>query len=129
MQRFTVPVLLLLVAALLAACAPGPGAQVTVSGRVTAGPTCPVQSASPDPACDDRPVPAVLRVEDDAGREVATVRADADGGFSVDLPPGDYRIIPQPVDGILGTAEPMEVTVEADRPLGGLVIAYDTGIR
>ena len=44
-------------AAVLAGCAPGGAeARLPLRGDVTAGPTCPVESASPDPSCDDRPV-------------------------------------------------------------------------
>ncbi len=57
------------------------------------------------------------------------VTAGADGAFSVQLTPGVYRLIPAPVDGLLGTAAPVELRVRAGDPVTDLAIAYDTGIR
>lgn len=132
MPRFAVRALAVLaIAAVLAACAPGGAeARLTLRGDVTAGPTCPVESASPDPACDDRPVAgAVLVVRDANGDEVTRVTSDADGAFRVDLPPGRYTVVPQPVDGLLGTGPPEEVELRAGEPPPPLAIGYDTGIR
>lgn len=100
-----------------------------VAGRVLAGPTCPVQQDPPDPACADRPVPgAVLVVFDEKGREVTRISTDPNGYFRSSLDPGLYRIEPQPVEGLLGTAPVFEVEI---RPGITLEIAtdYDTGIR
>lgn len=100
-----------------------------VSGRVSAGPTCPVVTDPPDPNCADRAVSgAVLIVEDLEGTEVARATSDADGQFSVAVAPGSYRIVPQPVDGLMGTAEPMDVQVVLGEP-AVVEIVYDTGIR
>lgn len=104
--------------------------QSWIGGQVLAGPTCPVESMSPDPACAERPVDgAVLVVEDLAGDEVARTSSGADGMFRVDLAPGVYRLVPQPVEGLMGTAPAIEVRVEADEPVTDLRIGYDTGIR
>ncbi len=101
-----------------------------VVGRVTAGPVCPVERVPPDPACAPRPVAgAVLVVSDPSGREVTRATSDAQGGFSIALPPGRYTLTPQPVEGLLGTAPPVEVTIVAGGPPVSLEIQYDTGIR
>jgi hypothetical protein len=101
-----------------------------ISGIVLAGPVCPVESVSPDPSCADRPVPgAILVVEDAAGGEVARVAATPDGTFRVELPEGSYRLVPQPVEGVMGTATPIDLLVVAGEPISDLVVAYDTGIR
>ena len=101
-----------------------------ISGMVTAGPTCPVVTDPPDPSCADRPVEgAVLVVTTLAGVEVDRTTSDADGRFALSLPPGTYRLEPQPVEGLMGTAEPVEFTVEPGAPALDLVIGYDTGIR
>ena len=93
-----------------------------------AGPTCPAERHPPDPDCADRPVDgAVLVVTDLEGEEVARVISDADGRFGIRLEPGAYRLVPQPYDGLLGTAPPREFTVESD-PVE-LYVGYDTGIR
>jgi len=108
---------------------PLPGA-TGVRGRVTAGPTCPVERDPPDPACADRPVAgAVLIFRDGAGTEIARVTSDADGTFAVTLAPGSYGLTAEPVEGLMGTPGPMDVEVAAGQPTAELVVSYDTGIR
>jgi hypothetical protein len=104
----------------------------SVTGMVHAGPVCPVEKPG-DPACADRPVKgAVLVVTTVAGAEIARATSAADGTFSLALPPGDYVVVPQPVDGLMGTARPLPFQVPAagagvsPTPLD---VAYDTGIR
>jgi hypothetical protein len=101
-----------------------------VHGVVIAGPSCPVVTDPPDPDCRDRPVPgAVIVVLDRAGRQVARVTSDADGTFSIELAPGAYRLVPQPVEGLMGTAGEQQISVAAGEPLAEVIVAYDTGIR
>jgi hypothetical protein len=105
-------------------------AESGVSGTVTAGPTCPVVTDPPDPSCADRPVAgAVLVVTTLAGVELDRTTSDAEGRFALSLPPGTYRLEPQPVEGLMGTAAPVEFAVEPGAPALDLVIGYDTGIR
>jgi hypothetical protein len=105
---------------------PGPG----VTGLVSAGPTCPVVTDPPDPSCADRPVDgAVLVVTTLDGVEVARTTSDAEGRFNLSLAPGTYRLEPQPVEGLMGTAAPIEFTVQLDAPSAELLVSYDTGIR
>ncbi len=111
----------------IAACGGRAVDRFPVEGFVHAGPTCPIESDPPDPACADRPVPdAVLVVVDAAGGEVASLRTDPDGRFRVELPAGTFTIVPQPVEGLLGTPGDVSITVPVD---GRIDIAYDTGIR
>lgn len=101
-----------------------------VRGIVIAGPTCPVVTDPPDPSCADRPVAgAVLVFSDASGGEVARAISAADGTFSVELAPGAYRLSAEPVEGLMGTPEPMEVGVEVGQPMAELTVSYDTGIR
>jgi hypothetical protein len=101
-----------------------------VSGMVTAGPICPVVTDPPDPSCADRPVEgAVLVVTTLTGVEVDRTTSDAKGRFALSLAPGTYRLEPQPVEGLMGTAAPVEFTVEPGAPALDLAIGYDTGIR
>ena len=73
----------------------------------TAGPTCPVARPN-DPACADRPIAGVaVHILDATGLEVATLQTDAAGGFTVALPPGQYRVQADAVEGLMGTAEPV----------------------
>ncbi len=97
-------------------------------GRVTAGPTCPVERPG-DAACAPRTVEgAVLIVSDGGGNEVARVTTDASGLFRFSMPAGDYTLGPEPVEGLMGTAQPMPFTV-ANGTVTWLDVAYDTGIR
>ncbi len=110
---------------------PLPAQPVGVAGFVMAGPVCPLERNPPDLACADRPVPgATLVVLDAAGTVVARVSAGATGGYLVELPPGQYRLVPQPVPGLLGRPQPLAFRVAADAtgPLR-LDVEYDTGIR
>lgn len=104
-----------------------PGSVVT--GTAVSGPTCPVVTEPPDPACDDRPVAdAEMVIVDEAGTEVARVRTDGEGRFSVELEAGEYRLVPQPVEGLMGTPPEVGIVVhETDVDVG--LISYDTGIR
>ena len=67
-------------------------------------------------------------IVDDAGDEVATTTTGDDGRFRLDLPPGTYDVQPQPVDGLMGTAPPVSVTVDIDQA-SEVTLSYDTGIR
>ena len=108
---------------------PMPGA-TGVRGVVTAGPTCPVVTDPPDPDCADRTVAgAVLVVNSAAGVEVERATAEADGTFSIELAPGAYRVVAQPVEGLMGTPAPIDLQVEAGQPMTELQVVYDTGIR
>jgi hypothetical protein len=101
----------------------------TIEGYVHAGPVCPVETDPPDPACADRPVEgAVLLITDREDVTVATVTSDAEGRFTLALPPGAYRLVPQAVEGLLGTAPSEDFTV-ASGATTTLDVAYDTGIR
>ena len=107
--------------------AAGGGGVIGIRGIASAGPVCPVVRPN-DPACADRPVVgATVHVIDATGTEVATLETDATGAFMVTLPPGRYRVVPDPVDGLMGTAAPVDVTVGAT--LAIVQLTYDTGIR
>jgi hypothetical protein len=119
----------------LAACAP-PGSRgpvsspVMVVGAVTAAPTCPVEHAPPAPACSAQPVPhAVILIQDANGRELESVASGPNGTFVTSLPPGSYRLVPQPVEGLLGTPAPISLEVQAGEKQASVEIRYDTGIR
>jgi hypothetical protein len=108
---------------------PMPG-ETGVRGVVVAGPTCPVETVPPEPGCEPRPVEgALLFFVDQAGTEVAQATTGADGSFSVALAPGAYRVVPQPVDGLMRTAPEQVFEVEAGKPPGELTVEYDTGLR
>jgi hypothetical protein len=100
----------------------------SIRGRVVAGPTTPVFRPD-DPACADRPVAgAVLRLEPLDGRPAETLVSDSEGHFRKSVPPGRYRLVPQPVKGLVGTAAPIEVTLLEGAEVD-VTFSYDTGIR
>lgn len=100
-----------------------------IRGIALAGPVCPVETVPPDPACAPRPVAgAVLVIRDGSGSEVARTPTAADGSFFVELVAGDYVVEPQPVEGLMGTAAALEVTV-VDGIAARVELDYDTGIR
>jgi hypothetical protein len=100
----------------------GPG----IAGQALAGPTCPVVQPGAS-SCNDRPVTgATILIRDAGGTVVAQVLTDASGRFQVGLPPGPYRVEPQPVQGLMGIA-PIDVTVGSS--FETVRIGYDTGIR
>jgi hypothetical protein len=121
----------LLIVAILAACqAPtSQPSEVEVSGIAQAGPVCPVERQPPDPACADRPVAGAIVVVTNNGNEVTRTISAADGTFHLRLAPGEYQLVPQPAQGLMGTAQPIALTVRTGEPMAPLVVTYDTGIR
>jgi hypothetical protein len=120
---------ILAVAAVLAGC--GGSATDSPQGRlvvaVQAGPTCPVEQVG-NP-CDPRRPPRVsLIVERPSGELVASVLARNGRGSLDGLDAGRYRLIPQPVSGLLGTPAPVAFSITAG-DVTRLRLNYDTGIR
>jgi hypothetical protein len=120
---------------LIAACGPAggpapsvvPGTGIAISA--VAGPICPVERVPPDPACAPRPVAgATILVVDGQGKTVATVVTGADATALASVPAGDYVLQPQPVEGLMGGADPVSVTV-VDGSFTPADVSYDTGIR
>ncbi|MDH3251101.1 MAG: DUF6174 domain-containing protein, partial [Acidimicrobiia bacterium] len=94
-----------------------------------AGPQCPVQKFPPDPGCADLPVEGAEIVLTQAGSDVKIpVLTDANGRISIGLEPGLWIVTPQPVEGLLGTAEATEITIRSQR-VTEVTAGYDTGIR
>ncbi len=99
-----------------------------IGGRASAGPVCPVVQPGQE-GCDPRSIQgAVLIIRDASGKEVARATTDGAGFFRVTVPAGAYTVEPQPVQGLMGTAPGVQVTVEAGH-LATVSIDYDTGIR
>ena len=125
---------ILVLAVFLIGCGPAAPAaehpEHAVTGVVTAGPVCPVVTDPPDPSCEDRPVAgAEIVVRNASGDAVARARSADDGTFSVTVAAGTYELVPQPVEGLMGTAAPVEVTVGEGAQAERIEISYDTGIR
>jgi hypothetical protein len=121
----------LLAAAMLAAACNQPAATplptTGVTGTVYASPTCPVERPGESP-CIRTVAGAVIVALDASGKEAARATSDAAGTYLLPLSPGTYTIVPQPVEGLMGTAAQQGATVTAGAPLR-LDLDYDTGIR
>ena len=120
-----IPIAVLL-AAILASCRGTESVDSGVEGTVRIGPMCPVVQAGSE--CPDAPLAAALLVEDEDGRTVARSESSADGSFRIPLPPGRYRLVPQPGENRMPWASPLEFTVAAGERVR-LDVQYDSGIR
>jgi hypothetical protein len=128
--RLTLAAGLLGVLLVAAACGPStasapPG--TGIRGTVTLGPTCPVEQVGQPPCVTPYAASLVVTSAED-GSVVARVSSGADGTFTVDLPPGDYVIVPEPGGDPLPMGTPVDVTVEAGA-YTEVDVAYDSGIR
>lgn len=112
--------------------APGAGGGSIQTGlhiAAVAGPTCPVESVPPDPACAPRPVPGVtVAIFDDAGNEKGSLVLDAAGEGFVGLEAGAYIVNGQGAAGLMNGPEAQRVEVEDGR-VTEVELMYDTGIR
>ena len=121
----------LLAAALLmvavTACAAGNTgtAQLTVSGRVVAAPSCAV--AREGSACPPKPVTGAVVEAVANGDTAASTTSASDGSFALQLPPGRYSLTATSTTGFSATT-----TTDIDVPatgLGGVTLTLDSGIR
>jgi hypothetical protein len=95
-----------------------------VTGRVTAGPTCPVEQVGHP--CPPRPVTATIKAQQ-GRRVVARARSDSNGHYAMTLAPGRYTLLVQtgsqfPRCPATAVSVPANQVVTAD-------ISCDTGIR
>ncbi len=131
--------LVLLATACGVATGPGTGLTGTIAGSVMAGPTCPVERV--DNPCPDKPVTnrqvnilaassATANATPQTGNVVASTTTDANGNFSVNVPPGQYVVQVGAGPGMLGQRQetPGDVTVTANQTTT-IKIVLDTGIR
>jgi hypothetical protein len=115
----------------LAACGVSAAASVTgtIAGDVVAGPTCPVERVS-NPCPPQRVTNREVDIQTTEGATVATTTTDANGDFSVAVPPGDYVVHVRIISGTVGMRQitPGDVTVTANQT-STIHIQLDTGIR
>jgi hypothetical protein len=107
------------------------GGPPSVKGTATAGPVCPVEKSPPDPKCAPRPVAgAVIVAANAAGVEVGRATTAADGTYELIVgQTGAVTITAQPVAGLMGTPQPVTVTLDSPSQVEQVDLAYDTGIR
>ena len=114
-----------------AACpAPGQGQSGSgIQGIVLLGPTCPVERNPPDPQCADKFYQTSLVVTTSDGTQtIKTFSSDADGKFSVQLPPGAYAIRSAPSSSMLPRCSTGTIDV-GTAAYASTNIYCDTGIR
>jgi hypothetical protein len=101
-----------------------------VQGRVTLGPTCPVERIPPDPNCAPKPYRTTVQVIEmyqAKNSPFTTTETDGNGNYKVALPPGKYAL--QPVGGsTLPRCETKEIEIKAGQLLTA-DLSCDTGIR
>ena len=97
-----------------------------VRGTAHVGPTCPVETSPPDPACADRAYAGHFVVETVGGNRVAEFTTGSDGRYSVALPPGSYQVRLRDGNAMPSMA-PQPFTVRDGWSL--LDLALDSGIR
>ena len=96
----------------------------TVSGVVTAGPTCPVERI--DQPCPPRPVSAEIDARTEAGQSVAATHTDPDGHYTLVLPTGMFILTVRTTG--LPRCPRTPVTVGSAAQIA-VAIHCDTGIR
>jgi len=118
--------LVLVVSLSLSACSSG-AEQPTggVSGSVTAGPTCPVETANSP--CPPGVWTGTVRATATGG-ETFDVQTDDQGNYRLSLPDGTYEVTPVIEGGGPPSAAPVSVTVTSDA-MQTLDLQVDTGIR
>ena len=147
LHRFTLLTTFTLTLSALAACALAPGVEPTsnvtpavlptaetispgsgIEGHVLIGTACPgpVRIDSP---CPDQPYQATLTVVDSAGLAVLKFETDEVGYFKIDLPPGHYRLAPQPTDGKIGPRAAEQTLIVESGQYTQITVTYDSGIR
>ena len=118
--------LLLLVSLSLSACSFEPEQQAGgISGSVTAGPTCPVET--PSSPCPPGVWTGSVRATATGGRVYET-QTDDQGHYRLPLPDGTYEVTPVIDGGGPPSASPVSVTVTG-AAMQTLDLLVDTGIR
>jgi hypothetical protein len=121
--------LLSVICLVFASCAPKIDESLTsgIRGQVFIGPMCPVmQEGVP---CPDQPYQAKLTILGREGRAVVKVTTDAEGNFEIKLPPGDYVLHAENLEGgKLPFAQDMEFTVKPNE-FTEIDFYFDSGIR
>ncbi len=105
----------------------GDGLDTGLTGRVLAGPTCPVVTT--DDPCPDRPFSATFDVYDSRERLVTRFQSDAEGFFEVALRPGTYTIIPGESAPIIHPRTQQQIVKVEPEGMTEVTLTFDTGIR
>lgn len=127
MPRLLALILLVMVVAGCGTAVPHAPTGSGIQGTVEAGPTCPVERINSP--CPPHPLAATVVVRDPQGIEITRFHSGADGRFKVDLAPGTYTLIGQPLGGS-PLPRPIPTTVTVTSGIYATVkVEYDSGIR
>ncbi len=105
--------------------------QGLLSGTISIGPLCPVETFPPDPNC--QPTEATYKAwpigvwTADKKSKLGILEPDLDGTYNFNLPEGNY-LVDLDVQHIFDTTLPETIEIEADKTVF-LEIVIDTGIR
>ncbi|MDR3643388.1 MAG: hypothetical protein P4L74_07245 [Candidatus Doudnabacteria bacterium] len=99
-----------------------------IEGKITLGPTCPVERMPPDPNCADKPYQAMVIVKTaDGQKEITRFTSQTDGTFKQALKPGTYLLVSVSAQ-VYPRGVQQTVIVNANT-FSQVTISYDTGIR
>ncbi len=99
-----------------------------IHGKVSFGPTCPVQRIPPDPNCADKPYANKEVTATSATGQKYKAPTDATGSFSINLPIGTYTVSVASGNVLPRCSEQQSVVVTSGKfTYAG--ISCDTGIR
>jgi len=98
-----------------------------VRGRVTLGPTCPVERVGSP--CPDHPVQAVVIALRRIGDAVGNVRTDARGAFFLPLAPGTYLIYARELSGDNPRISKFQNVTVTNGSAATVALVIDSGIR
>jgi hypothetical protein len=118
------------IAVLAAACGSnasgGGGGSQGVRGRVTLGPTCPVERA--DSPCPDHPVEGLVTALKRVGDAVGSARTSGGGTYFLALDPGTYLVYARELGDNPRLSKLQRVTVRSGQVVH-LDLVIDSGIR
>jgi len=101
-----------------------------IKGVAMLGPFCPVESIPPKPECADRPYKTDLVITSPDGSQILKqFSSDANGKFSVDLPPGEYLIESNPNGKLFSHCASQGTIVVEKEKYTNIILHCDTGIR
>jgi len=116
---------LLFASLLLLGCHQQPPAGTGITGVVTLGPSCPVETVTSP--CPDTPYRGDVTATASDGT-TTTVTTDARGRFTMDLREGTYVVVALTPNGG-GLPTPVPQTVEVGAAYTRITLEVDTGIR
>lgn len=114
--------------------APPISASAGLKGKVSIGPTCPVMIDNDvENTCSDKPYATTFQALTLNGQIVKSFSSDESGNYSVELPPGQYKIIStnsiQAGPSVFPTMSAVNSVTVNDSGYTTLNITFDSGIR